>query len=262
MYKVLTHDLRPPVQGGDPLFCGELPMNLPEVVLDRGDSECAPGWNFCKSLPTALRIGGLWPTGRPSRAFVVEPLGEVVERGDKCRTSKLRIVSELSKDDVESGIREMSIVFAELADEMIEEQIQWRRALARPMHDEAVVVEGLKQALEKRGLKWTLKKYDNAQSALAAWDARDAWDARAARAAGAAWDAWAAWAAAWAAAGAAARAAGDARAALLVFYVAKKGWIDHASDLLTVGIRDAYQHGLEIALPVGNDTLGWSMSKN
>ena len=38
-------------------------------------------------------------------------------------------------------------------------------------------------------------------------------------------------------------------------------WITHPSDLLTTGIRDAYLHGLEVALPVEKDTLGFSMGK-
>jgi hypothetical protein len=44
-----------------------------------------------------------------------------------------------------------------------------------------------------------------------------------------------------------------------VFYVSKKQWIKGPCDLLTVGLRDAYAHGLEIAMPTGPEELGWSM---
>ena len=38
------------------------------------------------------------------------------------------------------------------------------------------------------------------------------------------------------------------------------GWLTIlAGDHLTIGIRDAYPHGLAIALPTGEKTLGWAM---
>ena len=64
-YKVTTHDYRPPIQGGDPLWDGKaLPFTLPTVRVDEGGKECSYGWNFCADLPTALRIAGPWHNGR------------------------------------------------------------------------------------------------------------------------------------------------------------------------------------------------------
>ena len=82
-FKVFTSDLRSPLQGGPPVWDGTLPYSLPEVEVDRGQGECAAGWNACREATTALRIAGLWPDGRPSRLFHVETTAEVVERGDK-----------------------------------------------------------------------------------------------------------------------------------------------------------------------------------
>ena len=53
----------------------------------------------------------------------------------------------------------------------------------------------------------------------------------------------------------------DALDALTVFYAAKRGWVKTPADKYTVGIRTAYQYGLEVALPVGPNTLGFSMKE-
>jgi len=71
-YKVFTHDLRPPVQGGAPVWTGQLPYDLPEVAVDTSGDECASGWNACSTPEDALRIAGLWPDGRPSRLFRID----------------------------------------------------------------------------------------------------------------------------------------------------------------------------------------------
>ena len=60
----------------------------------------------------------------------------------------------------------------------------------------------------------------------------------------------------------AARAARDARAAwaaLVLWFSARRGWVSHDYQMLTVGLRDAYKHGLDIALPTGENELGWAM---
>jgi hypothetical protein len=46
---------------------------------------------------------------------------------------------------------------------------------------------------------------------------------------------------------------------LTVRFAALNGWIDHAPDFLSVGIRDAYAHGLAVAVPVAENVLGWAM---
>jgi hypothetical protein len=50
-----------------------------------------------------------------------------------------------------------------------------------------------------------------------------------------------------------------ARYALAVQFAALSGWIDDDPMLLTNGLRDAYEHGLKLALPVGKNKLGWAM---
>ena len=254
-YKVFTHDLRPPVRGGDPVWDGVLPHALAPVTCDDGPDECAAGWNFSRFPQTALQIAGLWPNGRPSRIFVVTA-EQFIERSDKCRSASLTIVREFAESEVQSAIEELSRPFGQFAAEMVREQMAWRAALARPQRDEAAVERGLDEALAARGLGWKLKRFDSveaARAAWAAWAAWDAWDARdawAARAAWAAWDArdardaWAAW---------------DARDACTVHFAARKGWTKDDPALLTVGLRDAYTAGLAIAVPTGPDELGWVM---
>ena len=41
-------------------------------------------------------------------------------------------------------------------------------------------------------------------------------------------------------------------------YAALNGWINFDPDLFTAGIRDAYRHGLGVAVPVPGG-LGWAM---
>lgn len=277
-YKVFTNDLCSPIQGGSPVWDGTLPYQLPAVHVDV-DAEldgCGAGWNICREAASALRIAGLWPNGRPSRLYRVEAHDpDVIERKKNCRVATGTLVDEIV--DLRPVIEELSAPFGSLAPVMVDEQLAWREALSRPCRDEAAVEAGLRVALEVRRLTWGLRRYDTARAArdvwasIAAWDAWDAWDARAAWDARDVWDAWdtrAAWEArdAWDARAAwdawdarAARTARDAWAALNVFYVAHKGWIAHPPDLLTRGLRDAYRHGLALALPTGPDTLGWAM---
>lgn len=221
-YKVFTHDLRPPVRGGDPVWDGALPHVLPAVPCSTGTEECGEGWNFSRLPETALRIAGLWPNGRPSRLFVVAAEA-FVERGDKCRSASLTLVREFGESEIESAVAEMSRPFGDFAAELVREQMAWRAALARPRRDEAAVEEGLLEALRMRGLPWRPKRFDSIE---AAWAARDAW---------------------------------DARDALTVHFVARNGWTNHDPLLLIVGLRDAYTSGLAIALPTGPDELGWAM---
>jgi len=290
-YKLFTHDLRSPIQGGEPVFDGKLPCVLPIVHVDRSQRDCAPGWNACAQPEDALRIGGLWPNGHPSRLFVVETDTTVVARGDKLRAATWTIVRECSEEEIREGVTKFSErYFKPHALPMAAEQMEWRAALARPKRDEALVDAGLREALKARGLEdWTLKKFSSerdawdargagdAWAARGVWDARDArgaWDAWAARAAWAAWDAWDARGArdardargAWDARGARgawdardARGAWDAWGALTVFFAATMKWTKQRPDLLTIGLRDAYSNGLGIAIPTGPKELGWAM---
>ena len=243
-YKIFTHDFCSPLQGGKPVFDGSIPFTLPTVELDTGNDECSHGWNFVDDLAKGFEIVGMWPNGRPSCVTVIEPSKDAIQRGNKWRSSSGKLVRFATEVEIAQGIEQFSKVFKGFEPEMANEQIAWRYALGRPENNEAAVVENLEKALVHRGLKWTIKKYKTA---------------RAARAARAAWDAWAAWAArtAWDAG-----AAGAARAALTVFFSSKKEWTKDPADLLTLGLREAYANGLEIAVPVAKDTLGYAMAKS
>jgi len=221
-WKVLTHDLRSPLQGGAPLFAdGALPITLPRTSLDTSSDECAAGWNYARDPESALRIGGFWPTGWPSRLFLVEAGPDAIKRGDKLRASVLTFVREATEEETRAAIERFSTVFGAHAAAMAEEQCAWRRALGRPQHDAAVVERALAAALASRGLAWSLQRYDTA------------------------WAAWAAWAA-W-----------DAMDALRVAFSAFHGRIQPPPDDVT--IRDAYAAGLGVAVPVRPSVLGWAM---
>ena len=87
-FKIITHDYRPPLQGGDPIWDGStLPFTLPKVKLDTSREECAGGWNYTTSLAAAMRIAGLWRDGYPAVCFVVKPSADAIERGDKKQTA-------------------------------------------------------------------------------------------------------------------------------------------------------------------------------
>jgi hypothetical protein len=268
-YKIFTHDFCSPLQKGKPVWDGSVPFDLPQVALDTSDAECAAGWNFVDSIGGGFKIAGMWPTGRPAVVAVVQANGDAIHRNNKWRSSTLKITRIAREIEIAQAIQSFSEVFGEHKNEMANEQIAWRYALGRPENKKEAVVENLEKALAHRDLKWKLKEYKtawDARAARAAWDvwdaraARDAWAARAARDARdarAAWDARAARAAwdAWDA-----RAAWDARDALILFFAAKQRWIKESADLLTVGLRDAYANGLEIALPVAKKTLGYALT--
>ncbi len=256
-WKIFTHDLRAPIQGGDPVWAGTVPYDLPTVDLDTSDQECGSGWNCCESLAQAFSIAGLWPLGRPGRAFVVEPSADAVVRKNKIRSSGMRIVREATEVEIVEAIREISQGFEPHAEHMARSQVEWRRALARPASDVAAVESGLVLALEARGLSdWTLKRFDSVNGVWEGRAARVSWGAGGPRAAEEAWTAWPVWGArnvwdAWR--------AKDAKAALTLEYAALKGWTDLDPQALTVGVREAYRNGLELVVPTGPNELGWCM---
>ncbi len=298
-YKVMTHDYRPPIQGGDPIWSGaDLPYTLPVVELNTGQHECAAGWNFTDNLATALRIAGLWPNGRPSAVFEVTPSSDAIQRDDKWRSSQLVLLRQLEEAEIRDGVLEMSQVFGKHAAQMADSQMAWRAALARPERDEMAVQESLAVALAARGLDWKLKRLAGVWDAWDAWDAWtgwtawaawDVWDARGARGARAARAAWDVWSTrdAWDVKNAwdpqdiwddrdawdpkdvwdnrEAREARDVRAvcavgaALRVEFASLAGWINYPANLLSTGLRDAYQSGLAVAFPAGPGLLGWVM---
>ena len=223
-YKVFTHDLRSPVQRGLPVWDGSLPHDLLPVALDFSAGECGAGWNFAAAPETALRIAGLWPDGRPSRLYRCEIPTEALVRGDKLRAATGTIVEEIT--DLRPALLALHAPFNALVEDVTEEVLLWRDALARPRCDAVVVEAQLRVALAIRGLRWSLRRFPSAWSV---WSASDAWSA---------WSAW---------------------SALTVFVAARSGWITHDPYLLTAGLRKAYASGLAVAAPTGPTELGWAM---
>jgi hypothetical protein len=271
VYKAFTQSLCSPIRGGAPVWGGELPYRLPTVEVDTSEEECTAGWNACRTPEDALRIAGMWPDGRPSRVFRCDavPNCPVAARGDKLRAASWRLVSELTEEEIGQAVCRFSERYlSRHAAVMADEQMAWRAALARPLHDPEVVERELRAALSARGLSWRMRRFDPSWSARAsrearnamvtldsldiwsAWASRDSCDALDACNAMDAWSAMDAWAA---------MDACDAWDALVTQYTALCGHLQCAADRHTVGIREAYRHGLAIALPIGNDQLGWTM---
>ena len=216
-YKIFTHDYRPPIQGGNPIWDGTFPFTTPTVTLDTTSSDCGTGggWHFVDSLAEGFRIAGLWPVGWPSVAVVVEPASDAIQRGTKWRASQLTITRAATVVEIDDAVHSLSMVFEPFTKEMAMEQLAWRAALARPLHDEAAVIIGLHEAVTSRKLDWKIQKY------ATAWDA---WDA------------------------------------LTVFFAAQQKWIKEMPEHLTIGIRDAYRNGLELAIPTGPNELGYVLA--
>jgi len=272
-YKAFTHNLCSPIQGGEPIWDGALPFSLPSVIMDKSDKKCSYGWNAARDPKTVIQIAGLCPGGWPVRLYCVETKGKVIERGDKLRASTWRIVKEIPVQPVIESFSQEAFS-AQHTKIMSKEQIAWYQALGRPQWSLSKVIRGLETSLKARGLNWTLQRFESAgavwtfRAAAPIWPTNNAWnivttetglhclnkDTR--EATKKIRNTWFPWPTcniqtSWA--------AGDAWAALLVQYAARNNWISHRPDLLTVGLRSAYRHGLAIALPVGADTLGWAM---
>jgi hypothetical protein len=243
-YKALTFTGCPPFQGGLSLLTSPLPLALPEVFLDPSLNECGSGWNYCALPSEALRISGLWPDGYPARLFATYATPDAIQRGENRRASSLTLHRELTASEIEALIAAMSQnTFGDLAPAMTEQQIAWRRALARPTHDPKAVALGLRQALLARRLPWHLRQFP---SALAVWVAATQWDKTLL----------------WTPRGAtrASKAALDAYAALSAYYAALSGHTHESKDYLTLGLRDAYAAGLAAVVPTGTQEWGWAMT--
>lgn len=242
-WNVLTHDYRSPLQGGDAIWDGTPGHELPVVDLDTTQRECSYGWNYTTKPETALRIVGLWPNGHPSRLTLVEPVGVSVERGNKNRAESLLLIREANDDEWLNALNSLHQPFGEHRDQIVNDVQLWQTALSRPRRNVRQIERGLRTALRMRNLShWKTQRYTTPRDAWDARNARNAWDARDA------WDAWNAWN------------ARNARDALTVQYAGLRGWVDSDPYSLTVGVRDAYEAGASLILPMGNNVLGWVMS--
>lgn len=266
-YKVFTHDLCSPIQGGSPVWDGTLPHELPMVKLDESQEECSYGWNFTRDIKTGLLIAGLWPNGRPSRVFSVIPTGTIIEREDKIRSDKLTIVFEVKEEDINTAVYDFSVIFGDHRKHMTESQIAWRRALSRPHHDPAKIEECLAETLRARGLNWNLKRFDTVQNVWHVWNTWNAWDApsawnawhirdtwrvwdiwRTLDALGN-WNAWNVWDT---------QTVRDTLTLVMIEFLILKKQVIIESDHLVESIRSAYENGLETVMPTGPNELGWS----
>jgi hypothetical protein len=202
------------------------------------------------------------------------------------RAFELTITAECTDDEIRAAMREI-VSWSRTADELVEEQWAWYVALGRPSSEETKVVERLQAALANRQLDWTLRRFESAEHAWAAragelarallngrtanhdeppgptWRGSlgrpsaglwpepieianftfHAWEAQ--------WDRWDPWDL---------YVANQATHALSRYMSLSRGWsTDKTAANLSVGIRDAYYHGLAVAVPTGPNELGYAM---
>lgn len=253
---------------------GQLPERL------EGDGVYA-----CPEPSDALRWGGLWPGGAPSRLISVKADGELELHGARAFAPAFDVVGLVSPHE---PLATFSEVFVDLEDEMLAEQKAWRQALRRDGANPSAVRELLDITLHARGLKlWGVKEFPSVEALRAEVDpaAFYTWGAVHAQAAFEQWrdeaakdpvydtslrSAWTAWYLAdfWddqdVAADPDANAdvrwdVWDAWAALTVFYTVEEGWVNLPNDVLSRGIRDAYAAGLGMAAPISKGVLGFAM---
>jgi len=275
---VLTHDYRSPAPEGAPVWDGKgLPHSFPAFCLETSRAELS-GWNCAETLAVALGHGGLWPDGRPAAAFAVEPGPDLIRRVDsRCRASTLTLVRRATEAEVTTAVLDFSRRFGVHGERLAAEQWAWYVALGRPERDPERVEVSLRHALAARGMgSWTLRRFEAPPDVWAARSASvhtpDVWAAGLARdewigaEGGAAWHARFAWAAGdhrhrrAFARGLDARDAWMPLAALTVTVAALSRWVRYPPDFLTVGLREAYYAGLEIAVPTGKQELGWAVA--
>ena len=282
-FKVLTHDLRPPLQGGAPLFKeGQIPFKLPKVLVDKSSKECSFGWNACRTPEQALHITSLWPDGHLARLFKVEVEDDlIVERGNKVRFPSGTLTEEIT--DLTEVLNKLHEPLGDIQEDLTQEVLKWIEALKRPNQDPDSVEACLQEALKARGLQgWKLERY---RSIDAMHDCRirninrhlstdmrptwQAWESHATSVARQAWesvnichppkhlgglkgDLLGIWSGT------------NVWPALMFWVAARKGWLEEGTPcwdpmLLTTGLRDAYRNGLDLVLPIRTKTLGWVM---
>lgn len=253
-------------------------IDLPERL--EGDEVFA-----CAEPSDALRWGGLWPDGYPSRLVKVQADGELTLDGMRAFAPAFDVIGLVNPAD---ALADFSKVFVDLEEEMYAEQHAWRRALRRDGNDEDRVRELLDLTLHARGLKlWGVQRFASVEQLRTAVDpaAFYTWGAVHAQAAFEQWrdeavqdpayetslrSAWTAWylqdfwddpdIAADPDSNAEVRwDVWDAWAALTVYYTVEEGWVELPADVLSRGLREAYGAGLGMAAPVGSGVLGYAM---
>ncbi len=189
-WKLLTHDFRPPIQGGAPLFDGvTFPYTLPTVDCDTSGRHCSFGWNFVHTIADGFHIAEMWPTGRPCAVLQVEA-DAPLERGDShtrysvtmLRSPDLTLLRHATDDEIRTAIYDFSAIFGDLRDAMAAERWLWWQALKRPHRDRTAVEAGLRKMLDARRLDWELQEFPFDAYIYRAlgllWVPESAWNAR------------------------------------------------------------------------------------
>jgi len=294
-FRCFTSDLRLPNYGGEPVWYGDLPVVLTSdrlAQLKSVDSEKAfrPWWDLTLTLSDALSLGGLWPDGRSSAVFKAEAEEEdILERhADGWAVSKLRILKPVSREEIALAVAELSQVFGQHQRAMARSQLKWRQALSQPKRDPSLVQKGLEDALKRRGLsRWTTRQYLSASAVWNEWASwapgeiirayqgiNDWYSLAVYKIASDCWNKWAAYTtednqavrkvvSAWLSREVflnESSKADEAYGALVFTFAALQGWVEVPPDYLTVGLREAYYHGLALVWPTGPKELGWAMA--
>ena len=61
---------------------------------------CNRGYHFCKTIKDCFEY---YPKAKETRFCEVEPLGKIVEEGNKFATDKIKIVRELTEKEINNG---------------------------------------------------------------------------------------------------------------------------------------------------------------
>lgn len=290
-WKILTRQHRLPAPGSPRVWDGRH-----DAVLKPIEQESSVGVLFHLTLVDAFRLSGLWPMGWPSVAVRVSAsaLTGVSECERMFFSPAVRVVAQASEAEIMEVFNESGSVSLAGPGELAAEQRRWRLSLSRPSRAALRVQRHLQNALAHRGLAhWSLREFSDARDVWTAWKefaarspaeaeaAREDFGIRTAFAARKAlmaenllpsWRAWDPWTTpdgeyrpdasteAFNRDLCAARASYSAHFGLTVYLASLYGLVHTASDHLTLGLRDAYTDGLEIAFPIDASTLGWAMA--
>ena len=252
-------------------------------ALERGTVLDDEALHVSLTAEDALRYDGLWPGGHTSRLFELSTDDTPRASGARMQAKSWTVDRELPAKD---AIEELSAAFVDFESEMLEEQLLWRQALTPAKPDPAEVEEALREAIDARALRhWSLVRSPSPEVLRrASTDPQGffTWCGAATKAAWEAWDkeadedeaidlarrvAWNAWYhpvmfdadEAYGAHDDVSPRVSDIWASLVTNYVGSQGWVDTEPERLTVGIREAYAHGLVLVKPTGRGVLQWAM---
>lgn len=268
-YKLFTHNFQSLTQGDDPFWDGSTPHEI-KLEADISEKNFIEEWGIRRQGAETFIEESLWKNTKPNRLFVLgEPIIKVTNIAYKYTWTILR---EVQGKELYKIFQYLYAPFLMLREKLIQEIIEWRTALTRPNYNKDTVIKELKKTLEVRELKIGLKEYKKVSDLLAdrvAYPAIHAeqwyscsnsyeifekvrqqnWEQY--REIDLLMDTWRdpdSW-------------GEDIFEALRHWFIVKAGLMQGPSNLLTIGLRDAYKAGLHIINPVKSGALGWTMSK-